>query len=221
MPGFRGDLLELATQVQNASGDPQDLQKALGVFAARPGVLITLFTYVAFLIPVVEDLLKPLAVWILLRKKIEPWEGFVIGATSGAGYALFENLTIGAAAEAWTFITLTRLGTTAVHTFTAGLVGWGLASAFKEKKYFRAASTYAGAVAVHGIWNGLNILAAVGELTPVQDRLGPLLTRLAGFVPALLVALALGCFWGLIRINKYFRRAIIAGSDKQSEAAWK
>jgi RsiW-degrading membrane proteinase PrsW (M82 family) len=137
----------------------------------------------------------------------------MIGATSGSGFALFENLTIGAAAEAWTFITLTRLGTAAVHIFTAGLMGWGLASAFKEKKKIHIVSTFIGAVALHGIWNGLNILAAVSELTPVQEQLGPFVTGLAAYIPVALVILALGCFWLLIRVNKYLRRAIMAGSD--------
>lgn len=213
IPGFRQDLLDLASRFQNSSGDPQALQRALGVFAARRGVLFTLFTYVAFLIPVVEELLKPAAVWMLLRRKLQPWEGFVIGATSGAGYALFENLTIGAAADAWTFVTLTRVGTATVHIFTTGLMGWGLASAFTEKKYGRLIIAFLGAVTLHGAWNGLNILSAVGEFAAVQERLGPLGASLAEHAPAALVALALGCFWGLLWANKYFRRAIMAGSN--------
>jgi len=213
VPGFRQDLLDLATRFQNASGDPDALQRALGVFAARRGVLFTLFSYVAVLIPVVEELLKPAAVWLLLRRKLSSWEGFVLGAISGAGYALFENLTIGAAADVWTFVTLTRLGTAVVHIFTGGLTGWGLASAFREKNYGRMLSAYLGAVILHGVWNGLNILSAVGELNPVQERLGPFVTGLADYAPAALVVLALGSFYGLIRANKHFNRAIMAGSN--------
>jgi RsiW-degrading membrane proteinase PrsW (M82 family) len=221
MPGFNQALLDLVVLVRSPSDDPQDLQRALEVFAAQRGVLFTLFSYVALLIPVVEELLKPAAVWLLRRRYLEPWEGFVLGATSGAGYALFENLTIGAAAEIWTFITLTRLGTAAVHMFTAGMMGWGLASTFKEKKLRRIISAFVGAVAVHGIWNGLNILAAISELGPVQDRLGLFGTGFSTYIPVALATLALGCFLGLIKANRFFRRAIMAGSDKQSEAAWK
>ena len=90
---------------------------------------VTILLYLSFLIPLVEELLKPLAVYFLLRRKLQPWEGFVFGATAGAGFALFENLTIGAGAETWTFVTLTRLGTAAIHILTTGLIGWGLASA--------------------------------------------------------------------------------------------
>ncbi len=212
-PEFRQDLLNLATQVRDLSGDATALQRSLGDFTARPGILFTLFGYVAFLIPVVEELFKPVAVWLLLRRKLQPWEGFVIGATSGAGYALFENLTIGAAADIWSFVTLTRLGTAAVHIFTAGLTGWGLASAFSEKKYGRALGTFLGAVALHALWNGLNIIAAVGDYPAVQEKIGTIGTIFSTYAPVALGLIALGSFWGLIRANKYFRRAIIAGSD--------
>lgn len=213
MPGFRKDLLELGTQFQNSSGDLEAFQQALGMFAARRGVLFTLFSYVAVLIPLVEELLKPAAVWLLLRRKLSSWEGFVLGATSGAGYALFENLTIGAAADAWTFVTLTRIGTAVVHIFTAGMMGWGIASAFQEKKYGRMVSAYLGAVILHGVWNGLNILSAVGELAAVQQRLGPFVTGLADYTPAGLVVLAVGSFYGLNKANNYFKRAIMARSN--------
>jgi len=221
MPGFRQDLLQLASHLQNSSGSPQAIERAIGRFAARPGVLFTLFTYVALLIPIVEELLKPAAVWLLLKRKLQPWEGFVIGATSGAGYALFENLTIGAAPEAWTFVTITRLGTAAVHIFTAGAVGWGLASGFTEKKIFRMITAYLAAVLIHGVWNGLNILSAVGGFSAVRDRLGPVWTGLADYAPVALVLLAVGCLGGILRANSRFRRAIIAGSNSQREAEWK
>lgn len=213
MPGVRQELLDLVSIMQTSSVSPGELQLALDRFAAAPGVLFTLFAYVAFLIPLVEELLKPAAVWLLARRKLDPWEGFLIGATSGAGYALFENLTIGAAADVWAFVTITRLGTAAVHIFTAGLTGWGLASAFADKKAGRAAGAFIWAVALHGVWNGLNILSALGEVPAVRKALGGLGASLAQNAPAALVLIALGCFWGLIRANKYFRRAIMAGSN--------
>lgn len=221
MPAFRQDLVELAGLLQSSSPNPQELELALGQFAAAPGVLLTLFGYVAVLIPLVEELLKPAAVWLLLGRRLQPWEGFVIGATSGAGYALFENLTIGAAAEVWTFVTLTRLGTAAVHIFTTGLVGWGLAWAFPGKRYGRLAAAFAAAAALHGLWNGLNILSAVGGYPAVGQRLGSLASGLADYAPAALALLALGSVGGILRANKSFRRAIMAGSNSSSEAAWK
>jgi RsiW-degrading membrane proteinase PrsW (M82 family) len=211
MPEFRQDLIQLASLFQSQTGNPQDLQQALGEFVARPGVLFTLFSYIAIIIPVVEEIFKPAAVWLLSRKSLQPWEGFVLGATSGAGYALFENLTIGAVVEGWTFVALARIGTAAVHIFTSGLVGWGLAWAFQERKYGRVVGAYFGAVILHGIWNGLSILSSVGDFGPVRDWLGPFGAGLADYVPVALMVLALGCVAGIIRANKIFRRAIMAG----------
>lgn len=212
MPEFRQDLLNLAAQLQN-EGSSQALQQALGGFASRPGVLLTIFSYVAVLIPIVEELLKPAAVWLLAGRKLKPWEGFLLGATSGAGYALFENLTIGATAEAWSFVSLTRLGTAAVHIFTAGLMGWGLAQGFRERKFVKSLAAFGSSALLHGVWNGLNILSAVGQLPAVREMLGPFLAGLADYAPAGLALLALGSFWGLIRANKFLRRAIMAGSN--------
>jgi RsiW-degrading membrane proteinase PrsW (M82 family) len=211
MPEFRRDLIELATLFQTQSGNSQVLQSAIGEFVARPGVIVTFFGYLAIIIPVVEEVLKPAAVWFLLREKLQPWEGFVLGATSGAGYALFENLTIGAVVEGWTFVALARIGTAALHIFTAGLVGWGLVWGFRENNYGRLAGAFIAAVTLHGFWNGLNILSSVGELGPVRAWLGPFGSSLADYAPAALLILAMGSVWGIFRANKFFRRAIMAG----------
>lgn len=209
-PDFQQDLINLASRLQQSPTNSPLLEEAVGRFAARPGVIGTLFLYIAVLIPIVEELFKPIAVWLLLGRKLQPWEGFSIGATAGAGYALFENLGVGSAVDVWTLVTVTRLGTTAVHIFATGLVGWGLASAFTEKKYSRLAGSFLAAVILHGVWNGLNILSTLGELPPVRDLLGNFGSRLAAFTPLGLVLLAAGCFVGLFKANSSMRRAIMA-----------
>ena len=216
-PDFRQDLLNLASRLQQTPVDPQILQRAVGHFAARPGVMATLFVYMAVLIPIIEELFKPLAVWLLLGRKLQPWEGFSIGATAGAGYALFENLTVGSAADIWTVVMVSRLGTAAVHILASGLVGWGLASAFTEKRYGRLIGAYLAAVFLHGTWNGLNVLSTLGEFPAVRSLLGSFGTSLAAFAPAGLVLLGAGCFVGLLRANSRVRRAIMAQENLPSE----
>ena len=179
-----------------------------------PGVTATVFLYIAVLIPLVEEILKSAVLWFLLGRNLTPTEGFLIGAASGAGYALFENLTIGAAADVWTFVMISRLGTAAIHILATGMVGWGLASAWTEKKYLRLAGAFIAAVSIHGIWNGLNILTALAEIAPPRDLLGSFGSYLLDYAPAGLMVLALGTFVGILRANKYFQRAIIAPSKK-------
>jgi len=209
-PDLESDIQYLLNFVNESTAQSEISARWAGEFVARPEVSGTVFLYFSLLIPIVEELLKPLAVYFLLGRKLKPWEGFLIGATAGAGYALFENLTIGAAADTWTFVMISRLGTTAVHILTTGLVGWGLASAWTEKKYGRLAGSFIAAVALHGVWNGLNIFNAVADFSAFQEQISPFLVNFGSYAPAGMILLALGSLLGLIRANVLLRRAIIA-----------
>ena len=209
-PDLKQEILNIVDLISESPADPGISAQWAGNFVARPEVTGTILLYFSLLIPLVEELLKPLAVYFLLGRKLQPWEGFVIGATAGAGYALFENLTIGAGLETWSFVMISRLGTAAIHILTTGLVGWGLASASTEKKYARLVGSFIAAVSLHGVWNGLNILTALAEFSAYQDQISPFLLNFATFAPAGLILLALGCLYGLMRANSLLRRAIIA-----------
>jgi RsiW-degrading membrane proteinase PrsW (M82 family) len=196
--------------VQNSPGEVEIPRLWAEEFLTRPGMVATILIYIAGLIPLVEELLKPMVLWFVLHRKPDPKDGFLIGAAAGAGYAMFENLTIGASLEDWAFITVSRLGTAAIHVLASGLVGWGMASAASEKRYIRLIGAYLAAVFLHAVWNGLNIITALGEFSVFQSRVSPFISSFASFGPAGLVLLALGSILGLIRANNYFRRAIIA-----------
>ncbi|MCK4488683.1 MAG: PrsW family intramembrane metalloprotease, partial [Anaerolineales bacterium] len=157
-----------------------------------------------------EELIKPIAVWFLLGRNLTPREGFLLGAAAGAGYALFENLTIAADADIWTFVVISRIGTAAIHILTTALVGWGLASARTEKRYLRLLMSLIASVSLHGVWNGLNILTALAEFPPIQPRLGSFGTYFASYAPVGLVILALGALIGLFWANSRFQHAIMS-----------
>ncbi len=209
-PDLEQDILYLLNLVYESSAESEIPARWAGEFVARPEVSGTIFVYFSLLVPLVEELLKPIAVYFLLGRKLRPWEGFIIGATAGAGYALFENLTIGAVADAWTFVIISRLGTSAIHILTTGMVGWGLASAWTDKKYARLASSFIAAVALHGVWNGLNIFTALADFPSYQDQISPFFVNFARYAPVGLTLLALGSIVGLLRANSLLRRAIIA-----------
>ena len=209
-PDLELDIRYLLTVVNESSIDSEIPAQWVGEFIVRPEVTGSIFLYFSLLIPLVEELLKPLAVYFLLSRKLQPWEGFVIGATAGAGYALFENLTIGAGADTWTFVMISRLGTAAIHILTTGLVGWGLASARTEKKFVRLIGSFIAAVTLHGVWNGLNIFTAMADFPTYQDHINPFLLNFARYAPVGLILLALGSIVGLLRANLLLRRAIIA-----------
>jgi hypothetical protein len=115
----------------------------------------------------IEEILKPLGVWFLAGQKLTPTQGFVFGILSGAGFGLFENLgNTSSGGAAWAILASTRISTLLLHCFTAGLVGWALASAWSQRRYLRLGISYILAVLVHGLWNGMAVLSAAAS---VQD----------------------------------------------------
>jgi len=204
------ELLNLINRLQQSAVTPAIFERTISRLLESPGVVATVFVYIAVIIPLVEELIKPIAVWFLLGRNLTPREGFLLGAAAGAGYALFENLTIAADSEMWTFVVISRLGTAAIHILTTALVGWGLASAWTEKRYTRFLMSLIASVSLHGVWNGLNILTALAEFPQLQPAPGSFGAHFAGYAPAGLVILALGALIGLFLANSRFQRAIMS-----------
>jgi hypothetical protein len=76
----------------------------------------------------------------------------------GAGFALFENLiALSTSGEQWALLAGIRISTALLHMLTTGVMGWALANAWTNKRYYWVALSYAFAVSLHGIWNALGI----------------------------------------------------------------
>jgi len=208
-PELKQDFLILLDHFQQSSITPGIFERTTRRLFETPGVAGGVFIYIAVLIPVVEELIKPAAIWLLLGRNLSLRDGFLLGAVTGAGYALFENLTIAAETEIWTFVMISRLGTAAIHILTTALVGWGIVSARTEKRYWRLVMALIAAIMLHGVWNGLSILTALPEFSPIQTNLGTFALNFAGYAPAGLLILALGALFGLIWANFRFQHAIM------------
>lgn len=209
-PDLLQEISQLINRLPQTAVNPAILERVAGKYLVQPGVLGTILFYLAVLIPLVEELFKPVGVWLLLQRNLTTREGFYLGAVSGAGYALFENLTIGANAEVWTTVLISRIGTTAVHMLTSGLVGWGLAAAWSGKRSLRLGSAFFAAVILHGVWNGFNVINLLTSVPDLEKTLGIFPALLASYAPFGLVILGVGSILGLIRATKHFQRAIIA-----------
>ena len=142
--------------------------KLIAPYITNPLVIASLVGYISVLVPLVEELLKPLAVWIFALKIETPAQGFAMGMLSGAAFALIESLNAsGNGSTTWPIIVSIRAGTSLLHMTTSGLVGWGIVSAFREKKFLRMGAAYLSAVTLHGIWNACAIgtgISSIGEL---------------------------------------------------------
>jgi hypothetical protein len=202
------ELMLLAQRLQYAEADPEAIFAILEPFLLQPGFLIVVFGFVAILVPLVEEALKPAGVWLLAGREPNPAQGFAAGVLSGAGYALFENLFITAPGEQWALISIGRIGTTTMHILTAGMTGYALAGAWSRGRYLRLAVIFGVAVLIHALWNGLtlfSVASAVSLTDPISQRLGG--AEQAGVI--ILFALYLALFAGLILANRRLRRYAI------------
>lgn len=162
-PQLAQDILSLSQRLSAMPLDPQATQDILLPYLSQPAVIFSITSFVAVLIPLLEELVKPVGLWLLAGRAMSPALGFTAGALSGAAFALVESLGFTSSAEDWAVLAFMRIGTGFVHIAASALVGWGLASAWSQRKYLQLALAYLSAVALHGSWNGLSILSAAAS----------------------------------------------------------
>jgi len=157
-------------QMRLASGgmNSEALQRLMQSFINQPLVLYTTFSIFCVFIPMIEEILKPLALLFLIRRRLSPMEGFAAGLVSGLAFSLIESSNAMAMSinSSWGILAIGRLGAGLLHMTTAGLMGWALASAFTEGRYFRLAFSFLLAISLHGLWNGLTLITVVGPYLP-------------------------------------------------------
>jgi hypothetical protein len=163
-PGLMQSLEGLRESPALANGDVDALLPYISSLLADPFLVILVLAFVGVAVPMIEELLKPAAVWLLLGRKLSPKDGFVLGALSGAGFALFEYLTLGATVESWVLVFMARIGTTGLHMFATGLMGWAIVTAKNTKRYGLLVGSYLLSVTMHGLWNSMAVLGSFSAL---------------------------------------------------------
>ncbi len=203
-PGLADEVMRLVERLQGLDPQSPRALDLLRPYLESPTFLALLAGVVSGIVPLIEELVKPLPVLLLaLWRKIPPVEGFIAGLISGGAFGLVESLGLASnlQGESWAPVLATRVGTGLLHIVTTSLVGWGLASAIREKRWLRLLLTYISAVSLHGIWNLLGISVGVESL-----NLGPAFDRVALFAAAGLALLALLLYTILVRMNLRLRR---------------
>lgn len=175
----------LQDAVQNGL-DIYRLQDILLQYVNRhPWILGLAAGYLTLLIPLLEELLKPVGVWALGSRLASPSQGFALGALSGAIFAWFENaMAVSTITNDWLSTSIVRALTPALHIAASALVGWGIALLRREKRWGAFLGLLSLALVLHAVWNGMSVLA-LGNLWG-KDFSG---VTVAGFV--FLYALAL------------------------------
>lgn len=169
-PNIETLLEELVTSLQAAQSPQQIPQETLSELFLNPGVIAILLLFVSGFVPLVEEIIKPVAVWLLWSRPLTTQDGWMLGLLSGAGFALVENLGNVAIGDGWLFVVLARGGASALHMFNTALIGYTFVLARKQKRILPPILALAGTVLIHAIWNGLTIFATIGSVSnPAND----------------------------------------------------
>lgn len=186
IPGLQDEVNRLASRISTAGSDIDALMRILTPYFTRPAVITVILFSFSVAVPLVEEALKPIGMWFLAKRGLTPAQGFMAGVISGAGFGLMESLfnTASLMGDTWLTVTAMRFGTTLMHMLASGMVGWGLASAWTQRKFIRLAGAYLAAVFLHGLWNGLAIFLSISLLMPGQT-------------PEIIASLGKATLWGL------------------------
>lgn len=130
-------------------------------FNPDPSLYGVLFLMLAVVAPIVEELVKPLAVVILIGRVRSKAEAFALGLACGIGFNLVETTGyISSGANDWLNVALIRSGAGLLHGFGAAMValGWYILTHKDEGRWLRRLLLGFGcglyAVFQHALWNG-------------------------------------------------------------------
>jgi hypothetical protein len=203
-PELLAEISDLVESFDYGSQSPEVFLDQIEPFLFKPVSLYVIFTFVAIIVPLLEELIKPIGVWLLFGHKLSPAAGYSAGLLSGAGFALVESLGMSVNSQEWGIVVAARIGTGAIHILTAGLMGWGLATSWRDHRYIRLPIIYLLAVGIHGLWNGLTLFylaTEFGELQTIGFK-DTAWTAFGSNTPFILVLLAVGAFLSLLWLNK-------------------
>lgn len=206
-PALTAEIEALVMKLSIAGTSEQLMLQALSPYLVKPAVIASILFGMAVVVPLIEEAVKPVAVWLLAGKNLTPSQGFALGAISGAGFALYENLAISITGEMWAAVIVARVGTAVLHILTTSLTGWALAASWRDRRYLRLLPVYLLAVGIHGLWNGIAVAAGIRQF----DVQGPLQDGWVGQVitasPAALVIIVVLMFGLLLALSLRLRSA--------------
>jgi hypothetical protein len=207
-PTLERQFEELSQRLLNSTSNPQAMARIYEPLLVQPWFIFALLAGLSGVIPLVEELFKPLAVWLFAGQNLSPAQGFSLGALSGAGFALVETSfsLANPSTGGWLNLAVGRAGTGLLHIGTAAMMGWALAEAWRTGRYARLGLTYLGMVCLHGLWNTLSVLGGYSNLLANKDGLLKWLARVGQAAPYLLGGLAVAMLMMVILANLRLRR---------------
>jgi RsiW-degrading membrane proteinase PrsW (M82 family) len=164
--------------------------------------------------PLIEEVLKTLGVWLFVKRKLTPAEGYIAGMICGAGFALIEglfNLAGAATPGDWVGLVIGRAGGSLLHVFTGGLIGWGLAETWRSGKFQKYLLAFLGALIIHGLWNALAVVAVLLPLILFPDETFTGMRSFLFYLPTIILGLSVLLLFVLFTLRLRKKSALPAG----------
>jgi hypothetical protein len=208
-PDLMNELERLGRRIIMMQPDPEMILDLLRPYLQNPLVVFAVLAVVSGLVPLIEELFKPLGLWFLAGRRLSPAQGFVAGALSGGSFALLESLLSlsNPGSDTWAYLAAGRAGTALLHITTTALVGWAMALAWQNGDYLRLGATYLLAVGLHSFWNMLNVFSGLSIIFEDIPQEMQILSRTAQIAPAALVILVLTLFLMLWFANRLLQKS--------------
>lgn len=171
----------------------------------KPSVIVPVMLFFSVVIPLLEEVVKPLGVWLLAGKLESAAQGFVFGALGGAGFALVETFNVSGQMGEWGIVLFTRIGTGLLHVTTSALMGGAIFPAVRERRYLRLLGTYLLVVLLHGLWNASALTVSFSALAGMylQPSRFETLQWISGIA---ILVLAVALFVILIASNRRYQK---------------
>jgi hypothetical protein len=131
---------------------------------SQPWVIAMALLFISILIPVVEEGLKSIAIWPILRRSPGASQAFIGGALGGLGFALVEGMFLTQPDMSWLPTAFIRGGASMMHALATGITSWGLAEAVVRRRFWRLPAAFAVAIGLHGLWNLSAVSLGVSQL---------------------------------------------------------
>lgn len=163
-----------ARQIMILGPESEELLDFVAPLLTQPSVMVTALLYIAFIVPAIEEVLKPLGVWLLAGRLDSKAQGFTLGALSGAAYGLIETIGVSGQAGEWASLLFSRMGTGLLHITTSALMGGAIVAFWRERRFPHLIGTYFLAVLLHGLWNTFAMLFTFSTLAELIDQPGRL-----------------------------------------------
>ncbi|MGB9674028.1 MAG: PrsW family glutamic-type intramembrane protease [Anaerolineales bacterium] len=192
-PNLVQEMSRLFLLLKDSMPSQENTLKVLQPYLSQTSVVVVIVFFAAVIIPMIEEAIKPLGVYLLLGKVRRELDGFILGALCGGGYALIESFLFTSNNNDWTQAILSRSTTAIVHIFTTALMGSAIARAWDDRKFGRLFLAYLCSIFFHGTWNGFAMLYSIYTISDKTDGVWShsFLSNVANLSPLMIIFLFL------------------------------